>query len=265
MTGPLYEDQFDSRHDFSHNKRATKTLIIASTVRSGSHMLGHALHASGAFGYPLEYAQEKNLTEWKKRLEVRETNQAMETLLTTRASENGVFGIKVHYRHLPVLGGLEGILNTFPDPHFVLLTRDDVMAQAVSLAIAKQTGNWISGQNEGESEPEYCFDDIDESLRRVVFANASWQYLLAANGVPTLPMRFSEVRDNMPRAIADIAAFMDVELNPDRIPESPVTHKQSQSINQSWVTRFQQEASMKDELLRYHSEHLTHRLKRKFR
>lgn len=265
MTTPLYMDQFDSRHDFSHNQRATKTLIIASTVRSGSHMLGHALHATGAFGFPLEYAQSKNLEEWKKRLGASDTAQVMEKLLTRRASENGVFGIKVHYRHLSAFGGLAGLVACFPDPHFVLLTRDDVMAQAVSLAIAKQTGNWISGQNEGGREPEYRFSDIDDSLRRVVLANASWQYLLAANGLPTLPMRFSEVRDNTVQAISAIADFMDVDPDVDSIPASPVTEKQSKSVNQDWIERFQKDASMQDELLRYHSEQLTHRLMRKFR
>lgn len=265
MTSGVYADQFDSRHDFSHNQRATKTLIIASTVRSGSHMLGHVLHATGAFGYPLEYAQPKNVSVWKKKLGVKDTQQTMEKLLVRRSSENGVFGIKVHYRHLDTLGGLTGLLQCFPDPHFVLLTRDDVMAQAVSLAIARQTGNWISGQNETDIEPEYRFSEIDDSLRRVVLANASWQYLLAANGLPTLPLRFSDVKNNTRQTIIDIARFMNVELDESRIPSTPVTKKQSKSLNQSWIARFQKEAGEGDELLRYHAEKLTYRLKRKFR
>ena len=39
----LYEDQFLEKNDLNRVEKPSKTLIIASTGRSGSHMLGHAL------------------------------------------------------------------------------------------------------------------------------------------------------------------------------------------------------------------------------
>ncbi|MCU7556109.1 Stf0 family sulfotransferase [Alteromonas sp. ASW11-19] len=263
MSFTLYEDQFDSRHDYTHDTPADKTLVIASTVRSGSHMLGHALHATGAFGFPLEYAHPKNLAEWQKRFGVTNSEAAFEQLLKTRTSENGVFGIKIHYRHLNTLGGLKGLLSRFPDPHFVLLTRDDLVAQAVSLSIARQTGNWISGQADNNKPVTYSYNDIADSMRRVILDNASWQYLLAANGVKSLAMQFSEVQSNTRHAITRIADFMNVEIDPQTVPTTPVTQAQKNSVNQTWIERFIEESQPDEELLEYHREQLTRRLLRK--
>ncbi len=263
MSFTLYEDQFDSRHDYSHGIPASKTLVIASTVRSGSHMLGHALHATGAFGFPLEYAHPKNLAEWQRRFDVDNADAAFTRLLDIRTSDNGVFGIKVHYRHLVTLGGLKGLLRRFPEPHFVLLTRDDLVAQAVSLSIASQTGNWISGQADPSHPATYSYRDIADCLRRVILDNASWQYLLAANGLKSMAMQFSEVQSNTRQAITRIADFMDVTIDPDIVPASPVTHAQKNAVNQAWIERFIEESQPDEELLKYHREPLLRRLKRK--
>ena len=46
----LYQDQFSETHDLPVINKPSKVLIIASTGRSGSHMLGHALHQTNCFG-----------------------------------------------------------------------------------------------------------------------------------------------------------------------------------------------------------------------
>lgn len=73
----LYEDQFSEQYDFPRQDKPTKILIIASTGRCGSHMLGHALHKTNKFGFPLEYANPVNLAEWKKRLEIEELQEVL--------------------------------------------------------------------------------------------------------------------------------------------------------------------------------------------
>ena len=63
----LYKEQFLEEHDYPRVSKPTKVLIIASTERCGSHMLGHALHNTHAFGFPLEYANPANLKKWKEK------------------------------------------------------------------------------------------------------------------------------------------------------------------------------------------------------
>src|SRR5690554_4240321 len=109
-------------------------------------MLGHALQATGSFGFPLEYGNPSNLAEWKKRLGVDGLPELVSAIQAIRTSPNGVFSIKIHYPHIDNFGGIDVIKKLFPESYFVFLTRKDLLNQAISLSIAKQTGVWISGQ-----------------------------------------------------------------------------------------------------------------------
>ena len=261
---PLYEDQFSKEHDFAQQTDTRKTLIIASTVRSGSHMLGHVLHQTGGFGFPLEYGNKQNLAQWKQQTGESSTSECLKAVMQRRTSPNGVFGIKVHYSHLPVFGGLTGLSKLFPNPHFVLLTREDVMAQAVSLAVARQTGAWIAQQQQSGATPRYNFEDIDQGLRRILFENSSWRYTLAASGAKYMELNFDEVKANTANTVLRIADFLEQDIDASRIPITPVTKKQSSELNQQWLNRFIEQFDPADELLRYNRESLWRRVLKKF-
>ena len=66
MTGKqhVYEEQFDAALDTGGVP--ARTLIIASTPRSGSHMLGHSMIETGVMGRPFEYVAPRNLARWKE-------------------------------------------------------------------------------------------------------------------------------------------------------------------------------------------------------
>ncbi|MBU3020864.1 Stf0 family sulfotransferase [Aestuariibacter sp. A3R04] len=259
----LYQDQFSAEYDYPHQTQTSKTLVIASTVRSGSHMLGHVLRQTDAFGFPLEYVNKHNLSEWKKRFNRRSLSGVLEDVMAKRTSPNGVFGIKIHYSHIARFGGFSALCEMLPNPHFVLLTREDVMAQAVSLAIARQTGSWISGQSDTRNEPEYRFSDIDDGLRRVCMENASWQYALSASGRRYMQIHFSDVKANTANAVLRIADFMGVAVDTRKIPQVPVTKSQGSELNKQWLTKFQQEFDGDNELLRYNPESMWHKLSKK--
>jgi LPS sulfotransferase NodH len=235
----LYKDQFSESHDFPHQETPDKTLVIASTPRCGSHMLGHTLHQTGAFGFPLEYANPANLQEWKRRIKTDSTERVITELTRRRTSPNGVFGIKLHYTHINVLGGFASVQALFPAAHYVLLSRKGILKQAVSLAIARQTGVWIAGQEpKHNNPPQYRFEQIEKCLREVILDNASWRYTLAANGCNYIEMDFDSVRKNLGASVQTIADFMGVQLGDDQAQEEHVTSRQGSSLNEEWVARF---------------------------
>lgn len=235
----LYTDQFSDAHDFSNKKGAEKTLIIASTPRCGSHMLGHSLYQTGCFGFPLEYANPANLREWKRRFEINETDQALREIVKRRTSDNGVFGIKLHYTHIGAVGGFEQVRALFPEAYYVLLTRNDVLKQAVSLAIAHQTGVWIEGQEpKTDQPPEYRFELIRRCLRETILHNSSWRYTLAAYGCRYIDLDFNDVRQDLPGSVGRIAGFMGVELDPESICQEHATSRQGSGLNKEWAARF---------------------------
>lgn len=234
----LYHDQFSESHDLPRLDNPSKFLIIASTGRCGSHMLGHALQKTNSFGFPLEYANPVNLSEWKKRFCKEGLHEVLTEIQQRRTSANGVFGIKIHYSHIKVFGGFSKVREYFPNAYYIILTRKDVLKQAVSLSIAQQTGVWISGQKSINDNPQYNFEQIDSCLRCTIKDNSSWRYILAATGCNYIEMNFDFIRKNLASAIGEIAKFMSVEVNSETIPKNQVTKKQSTDINTEWKKKF---------------------------
>lgn len=245
----LYEDQFSNEHDFPRVENPSKILIIASTGRCGSHMLGHALHKTDAFGFPLEYANLANLDEWKNKLNTDNLQDTIAELKKRRTSPNGVFGIKIHYSHIKVFGGFENVLKCFPNAYYILLSRENVLEQAVSLSIASQTGGWISGQKLVSEDSKYDFKQIDESLRSIILDNSSWRYALAANGCNYIEMDFDNICNNLADALQSIASFVNCEIDQSKIPKDQVTKKQSNQRNIDWATKFTADCNKNKELL----------------
>jgi len=245
----LYEDQFSTKHDFPMVENPSKVLIIASTGRCGSHMLGHALHKTNKFGFPLEYVNLENLNEWKKRLNTDDLQKTIVELQRRRTSPNGVFGIKIHYSHIQQFGGFENLLESFPNAYYILLSRKNVLLQAISLSIASQTGEWISGQKTNNNIPKYNFNHINESLQSIILDSSSWRYTLAANGCNYIEMDFDKVRNNLADSLKNIASFVNCEIDQSKIPKEQVTKKQSNQINFEWEAQFILDTNKNKELL----------------
>lgn len=245
----LYQNQFSETHDFPRVEKPSRVLVIASTARCGSHMLGHALHQTGMFGFPLEYAHPANVEEWKKRFGLDDFRQTLDEIQRRRTSPNGVFGIKVHYPHLRQFGGFEGLTRFFPDARYVLLTRKDVLNQAVSHSIASQTGVWISGQEPVNDNPRYDFAHIEQCLRQAILYNSSWRYALAASGSQYIELDFDQVRRDPVQSILKIADLVDIDVDPERIPREQVTTKQGSRRNAEWARRFVTEFDLSRELV----------------
>lgn len=261
----LYEDQFSEKHHYPKVYAPSKILIIAFTARCGSHMLGHALHETNKFGFPLEYAHSANLREWEKRLKVYGIQKVIAELQSLRTSPNGVFGIKVHYSHIEQFGGFENLLHCFPNAYYILLSRKNVLKQAVSLSIASQTGVWISGQKPMSDDITYKFDEIDKCLRSIIRDNSSWRYKLAANGCNYIEMDFDHVLKNLAGTIEKIAEFVGCEIQQSDIPPNQVTTKQSNQVNLDWESKYLLDADKNMELFRNKHNTLSARIKRKIK
>lgn len=233
----LYMDQFSAAFDFPGAARTTKSLIIASTPRSGSHYLGHALHHTGFFGAPFEYANLKNLQEWQSRTEAKDLPSVMHALMARRTSATGVFSIKVHWSHVAAFGGFEKMLSFFPDPRVFQIRRRDMLGQAISTAIAQQTGVYISGQKGNGREPIYDFMQVYRCLRVLLEHNACWQEALATCPVAWDAMDFEDVRE-LDKAVRRVSDLMDIHQIEDGPRAVERTRRQSTPINEEWRSRF---------------------------
>lgn len=234
----LYEQQFSLQNNFEKGVDIRKTLVIASTPRCGSHFLGHALHQTGQFGFPLEYANPLNVERWKSIFNVKSFDKVLDGVKENRTSPNGIFSIKVHCSHLEQFGGFGGLISKVPNPHFILLTRRNLLKQAVSLSIARQTGVWISGQEAKSRDVSYNASDIEFCLKRTILHNAMWKFLLSSNSIPYIEVIFENARKDLNGTVRSIADFLNIDIVDEQLPGLPTTKKQSDSINEEWIQRY---------------------------
>lgn len=236
------EGQFDPANNFEYAGPATKTLIIASSPRSGSHMLGHVLHETGRFGHPLEYLHQGHHARWRSHYGTADTHEVLRALMRDRTSPNGVFSIKLHYPHFLALGGVNAVGEIFPDPHFVLLRRRDTVKQAVSYAIARQSGLWI-GETADSTQLSYSSRAIDEALADAIAQTADWRFDLLRSGRPLLELDFEDVAASTSTSVRHIADFLGVHVPDDDIPSAPVTRRQSSPANAEWLEQYYSDAA----------------------
>ncbi|MEC7794705.1 MAG: Stf0 family sulfotransferase [Pseudomonadota bacterium] len=234
----LYHRQFSQELDVRNAPATQRTLIVASTPRSGSHMLGHSLAEAGIFGVPFEYANPGNLAEWQRKFSLSDPLETMREIMRRRTGENGLFAIKLHHTHLSLFGGFEGMMAFFPNPQIVRIVRRNVLNQAISLSTARQTRVWIEGQVGSGQEAVYKDEMIEDCLRTLVLGNAAWTYDLARTGTSEHEVFFEDAVQDLPGTLQSIASYLGIAVDPERLPSTPPTRKQSSSGKNEWAERF---------------------------
>jgi LPS sulfotransferase NodH len=238
MTTQLYGAQFDEALDVQGTGPVERTLIVASTPRSGSHMLGHAMIGTNRMGRPFEYGNPINMSEWMRRTKTDDVPTMFESLMRRRTTANNVFALKLHHSHLAAFGSLAEALRAFPNPCVVRIQRSDILAQAISLSVARQTGIWISGQDGTGREPRYDVPGITAALQELAIMNARWTADLKTAGVNPLMIDFDTVRYDTPAVLQCIADFASIDMEKVALPETPPTKRQSGSPTAGWAERY---------------------------
>lgn len=238
----LYEKQFSGDLDQPRSAGPTCTVLIASTPRCGSHMLGHAMTGTGVLGVPFEYTNPANLAEWSRRLATVSPKETIRTLMTRRTTANGVFAIKAHFSHCESLGSAAEFLDFWPNLKVVHLCRPDVLRQAISYAVARQTGVWIAGQ-EAEQDHADCDPQlIAECLDDIAVQNARWISAFAAAGITPLSVRYEDAIDNLQALVTGVARHVGAPGTEDLPKVTATTRRQGISARtEDWVRRYAEE------------------------
>lgn len=235
----LYDAQFSASLDRPGSPSPVRTVLIASTPRCGSHMLGHAMATTGLLGVPFEYCNAANLEEWKRRLGTATTEATLAELMARRTTPNGVFGIKAHYEHCDALGGPEGLFAALPGLRIVHIRRADVMRQAVSFAVARQTGVWISGQEGTGTPARYDAELVSDCLEDIAVQNAMWATAFDEAGIEPLNLYYEEVVRDLPAAVAQVVRFAGALPEDGRIDVEIATRRQGNPARTAdWIRRF---------------------------
>jgi len=182
--------------------------VLCSTPRCGSNLVGEMLRETGLAGDPHEYLNQRYIAGFLRTREDKtrklDVKDYLAQLERRRTSPNGVFGVKIHFEHLESLWkgrkkAAAAFLRGFDK--FVLLTRRDKIAQAVSLYKARETQIW--------SSLDYDFLDADDPRRAIkpgfdavriakalsdlIADETHWRTLLESQSLPYVELCYEDV------------------------------------------------------------------------
>ena len=147
-----------------------KKILILSTDRTGSNLFCDVLAHTGLCGQPQEWFKAEFFNTYIKLPgnEKASFQDYLKAVLLNTTSSNGVFSVKVHIRQMLDLESRGINILDFKFDHVVYLYRNNKVDQAVSLAKALKTGQWVSGiKGNGQAEVVANYE-ISEALNNIL-------------------------------------------------------------------------------------------------
>jgi LPS sulfotransferase NodH len=220
-----------------------RRLILAAVPRCGSHFIGHTLASTGQLGFPLEYFKTSHWEAWGKRAGTADALGVLNSLYASRTSPSGVFSCKLQWDHVRFVVDA-GLSDLFQDATVVLILRQDILAQAISLAIARQTGSWISEQVPLRAAV-YSRSEIESAIAAIIEREGKWRAFLASIDVVPKVVSYEAFCEDPDFWTAEIAKSVGVELDPRGKPLKSSTEIQRSAESEQWRMSYLKAAVIK--------------------
>ncbi len=226
--------------------------IICSVQRSGTHLLCNILERTGLAGLPNEYFYFGPDWTWEKPRPARAAY--IEQLLQQASTPNGTCGLVVMWvyfyrllqmlQEIPAYKGMNDsqLLNTiFNRPRYIWMRRRDHVRQAVSWAIALQTGVWIEKAGETSqprSRPRFDFNLIDDLYNRIRAGEAGWANYFLENQIDPLVLFYEDIVASNRNAAVRVLEFLRTPFPPGLEIAAPTTQRQASAISREWAASY---------------------------
>jgi LPS sulfotransferase NodH len=242
--------------------KVTKSLLVCATPRSGSTLLCALLDGTGVAGRPQEFFERlassglpRQPREYFHGVDDAELlgllaptdpgepdpGDPIPQALGEGTTDNGVFAAKLMWTHLLDLAERLGrapdaalLAERFPDPRYVHVSREDKLAQAVSLWRAVQTREWRAGDVIDRDAAVYHGGAIAHLATQLAEQDDAWRAWFDANAVEPITVRYEELADDPQAVVAGVLGRLDV--GSAEIPEPPL-RRQGDDRSARWVER----------------------------
>jgi len=262
--------------------------MICTTHRTGSSLFCEVLKLCRLAGIPKEWFLNWYLSEQSpERMNRADGPDAKEWLrppkpylrkVFRRATLNGVFGVKMMQEYFPfVINRLREFLNgedlpdiealkaVFPNCHFVYLTRENKIRQAVSHAKAVQTDVWHSfsknptGSNEQDLSSQtndpgterayrnslaYDFDQIHGLYRTILDSERAWENFFEKSGIEPHRVTYESFVNSPEPTVAGLLDYLQIYHPAPLVLFQPARRPLSDSLNAEWIDRFTADLEM---------------------
>jgi len=228
--------------------------IVASVQRSGTHLLCSILRSTGIAGSPEEHFLSKPGETWDERWGAPSRVAHVERVLRQNTGANGVFGTVVMWSYfermlqmlqeIPAYKNVDGaqlLAAVFHEPKYIWLRRRNHVEQAISWAMACQTGVWTQKAEEKSQTraiPKFDFKVIDEWCNRIVAHDEGWANYFRENQIEPLIVFYEDVVASHCVTAERVLKFLGLPFPPDMEMPPPAVEKQATRISKEWAARY---------------------------
>ena len=252
-----------------HAKRPSSSVILCAVPRSGSTLLCDLMSATGVCGTVQSYFRRLSINVWIKRfdLDIDRNDPDFASVyyaaaLAAGSDGAGTFGLRMMWDNVPELSAwldtlFPGLGNdrmriaaAFGPPAFVIMTRRDMVAQAVSRLRAKQSGLWHVRADGSEREraaphrdPVYDAAALAGHIAEAEHGEARWNDWFAANGI--VPARI-HYEDLAARPGETLTALLEA-IGRDPVHAqgvAPISARMADAQSRDWAARYRREAGL---------------------
>ncbi len=220
---------------------ARPIVYLCFTNRCGSNYLAQLLASTGAFNEAGEFFNAETVLHHAARLGLRSL-QAYVSALPELVPARQYLAAKAGADQLVMLADA-GVLQ--PDTRYILLERQNKLAQAISRVIAIQNARWTTAHVAVREDSALAYDPaaIAAEIEKIARGNAALYAFFAANGIRPVHITYEQVLADPHHVIDQIATAMDahpLRMQPDLI----TIGRQSTALNALWAERFRKEREL---------------------
>lgn len=237
---------------------------MCATPRTGSTLLCGLLASAGVAGHPESYFRRQDQQDYAVQWGISRSPDGgfryadyVRAALAAGRTDNGVFAARMMWETLEEVVGELAMMNpdlsgdgiglltrAFGHLRFVYLCRDDIVAQAVSLLRAEQTGVWHDPVPAPRAEPghdaQFDFDQVHQRVQLLEQHNSAWREWFSAVGVEPFAVRYEELAVDPAGITRRALDFLGLDLPPGR--ELAVRHRRlADELSARWIARYQAE------------------------
>ena len=213
--------------------------IICGTPRTGSTLLCNLLASTKRTGNPDSFYGRKFMPAWAEEWRLPDRNTMSErdfhiaylnAAVAAGKGGTGVFGLRLMRENLDELSAiLDGIFPQLPSDSarfekafgrvlYIHLSREDKLAQAISLVKAEQTGLWHMAPDGTEierlsppEEPHYDFARINREVLELESYDRAWNSWFDAQGIAPQRIGYETLSANPAAALIGLCEALGVQ------------------------------------------------------
>ncbi|MER9295052.1 Stf0 family sulfotransferase [Mesorhizobium sp. M0621] len=254
-----------------HGRYMFDGYILCGTPRTGSTLLCKLLASTKTAGDPHSFYRRQDVPEWAEEwnLPDRDTMSELDfnvaylnAAIAAGKGGTSIFGLRLMRENLDELSAiLDRIFPKLPSDRarferafgnvlYIHLSREDKLAQAVSLIKAEQTGLWHIAPDGTEiervappKEPQYDFERIKREVTELETYDAAWNIWFEDQGIIPLRIGYERLSANPAMTLVSICEALGVQP-PNAGDVRPGVAKLSDATSLDWMRRYQLDAAV---------------------